>query len=517
MGQTFQCGGCQKNFTEAEKSKELDCSSKNLSRPRIEEYNPVHAADGKNEFAAESPRMNQGTPRSAHQASKPVPLASLDAASKQDQLLEFKEKTQAESATEDKSPATDSELHVCHSSGCTELPSCRAFEEKAVENSLDPVVESSQPGTAATTNGKTPGTASQDTIGTISTNDGSPKNMPSPKVSPRGGPGSPRTSPREVGGALKGGSDSQQGMGARYSEIGTASTTPRRKSWFKLGAKRKSTKSDDGIPEDDPGVSRASSEGPRRRSLRERLSGSNQLSGGSSASSNRPKSGNQNIPLDYMWLSDTLWKVTKCEAHTLGVADLSSNTAFTPLFFCAGGCPNAFCGMQAVMFSVNEKLVLDFWWVKPQKGKNELEKQTLMRHGKGPHKNDPGRSKAFYKPLGDLFGEQQTQGGHKFGIEVLTTKSNGHEAKSARAYFEKLKNDKERRYLSLIWQEDWTANPLAWSKYIKGKLIYQKDLDSKVFNACDYAIVDGKVTIGEKEEGGFKDVLPGNWVKDLNI
>ena len=27
----------------------------------------------------------------------------------------------------------------------------------------------------------------------------------------------------------------------------------------------------------------------------------------------------------------------------------------------------------------------------------------------------------------------------------------------------------------LIWQEDWTSNPFARSKFIKGKIAYQRD------------------------------------------
>ena len=47
---------------------------------------------------------------------------------------------------------------------------------------------------------------------------------------------------------------------------------------------------------------------------------------------------------------------------------------------------------------------MDFWWVKPRKAEPaSLEESTIDRHHAGPHKNDPGRSRALYAQFADLF------------------------------------------------------------------------------------------------------------------
>lgn len=229
----------------------------------------------------------------------------------------------------------------------------------------------------------------------------------------------------------------------------------------------------------------------------------------------RPKTGNTNIPFDYQWLDSVLQVLVRNEAETLGVSDGATSQPLTPIFFVIGGCPNTFCGMQAVMYSVSAAQACDFWWVKPSKSnKMELEKQTLMRQDRGPYKNDPGRSAAFYKPLAELFERAKVHGAWRFGLEVDGKKS---PAPKARAFFERTDEDKTRRhYLSLVWQESWTTNPFAFSKFIKGKLVYQKDAESSEFFARSYSIVDGAVTVSREEDEPWHDqVLPPMSVKQL--
>ena len=106
------------------------------------------------------------------------------------------------------------------------------------------------------------------------------------------------------------------------------------------------------------------------------------------------------------------------------VRDLHSGRAGRPIFVVMGACPNAFCGMQAVMYARmdGEGDAVDFWWIKPQAGgREELETATLDRHVKGAHKNDPGRSRQLYGQFAALF-DGSTAGGMgqlRFGIEEV--------------------------------------------------------------------------------------------------
>jgi len=230
-------------------------------------------------------------------------------------------------------------------------------------------------------------------------------------------------------------------------------------------------------------------------------------------------SGNANRPHDYKWLEATLESLAKNQAGTLGCVDIMSGKDFSPVFFVIGGCPNIFCGMQAVMYCANWECQVDFWWVKPGKaadgeGNFGIERNTLSRHAKGPHKNDPGRSRQFYKPLADLFSQEcEHRDGSRFGIERVSSCSGG---RALRAYMDKeCEGRMTRLYMHLVWQEDWTSNPFARSKYIKGKLVYQKDLQAHQFFARQYSITNGKISVSDVEEQAFSSVLPGDDVKDL--
>jgi len=219
-------------------------------------------------------------------------------------------------------------------------------------------------------------------------------------------------------------------------------------------------------------------------------------------------SGNSNSPQDYRWLEAVLESLARNQAASLGCTDTATGKGFIPVFFVLGACPNLFCGMQVVMYSVSGDGEVDFWWVKPRQGAVAVEPNTLSRHAKGPYKNDPGRSKPFYKPLADLFIQEQIIGGTRFGIEQADTFS--------RAFLEQASDSGvTRQYISLIWQEDWSSNPFTSRKYIKGKIVYQKDPQSLEFFARQYSIVNGSFTIFEYEDKPFGSVLPGDDIKEL--
>jgi len=221
---------------------------------------------------------------------------------------------------------------------------------------------------------------------------------------------------------------------------------------------------------------------------------------------------NKNRPSDYAWLARLLRSIMTNSATS--VTDLSCNTRLCPLFVVAGACPNSFCGMQAVMYasvSGSPQVDLDFWWVKPEAANpNALEQHTLNRHSKGPHKNDPGRSRALYVQFADLFtaadGGATVGGGMlKFGVM--------HVGVSPRAYIEQLATG-ERYYIYLIWQETWTSNPFARSKFILGKIVYQRDPRAKKLYARPYSYKDGVLTVPVNgPEEVVSSVLPSDRIK----
>lgn len=228
-------------------------------------------------------------------------------------------------------------------------------------------------------------------------------------------------------------------------------------------------------------------------------------------------SGNQNKPQDFVWLRNALGKLIRNEGRQMGATDMTTGKEYTPIFFVLGGCPNALCGMQAVVYCVDCVGEVDFWWVKPQKGNpNELENETLSRHSKGPHKNDPGRSYQFYKPLADLFTDSGIKQGWRFGIEKVKSRT-GEEA--FRAYIQTALDNKKgkigRLYVHMFWQEDWTTNPFASKKYIKGKIVYQKLVNAAQFFSRQYEIHDGTIIISGYEEPAFSSIIPSDDLKRI--
>ena len=242
---------------------------------------------------------------------------------------------------------------------------------------------------------------------------------------------------------------------------------------------------------------------------------------------------NKNRVHDFEWLSQLLTSVVENRADR--TEDVASRVAGTPLFVVAGACPNPFCGMQAVMYVRMHGAAqrLDFWWVKPEaRNPRALEAQTLRRHAKGAHKNDPGRSREVYAKFADLFdvddggvttrarsnshtalssARSNKAGGGKLGFDV------GEVDGKERAYIEQLATG-ERYWLYLIWQEDWTTNPFARSKYVKGQIVYQKDPNTAAYYARPFAYRDGVLSVpaDARLEEAVPTVLPPDRIK-LNL
>lgn len=223
---------------------------------------------------------------------------------------------------------------------------------------------------------------------------------------------------------------------------------------------------------------------------------------------------NGNVPADYAWLESVLDRVASNRAQSLRCTNTTTGEELVPVFLVLGGCPNTFCGMQAVMYCANPEGRVDFWWIKPSKNSPQsLETSTLNRHAKGPHKNDPGRSTPFYKPIADLFQDSASKDGWRFGMESRTQ---GVQTEFLRAFIEpEMSSKRERYYWLLVWQEDWTTNPFAWQKYIRGKIFYQKDVSSMQFFSRQYFLSSGQVSMSNLEEGPFHTLLPSDSVKQL--
>jgi len=233
------------------------------------------------------------------------------------------------------------------------------------------------------------------------------------------------------------------------------------------------------------------------------------LSGSAQNSSRAARvSKNKNTPQDYRWLEGVLMRLAKNEARQLGCLAASGQEAI-PIFFMLGACPNAFCGMQVIMFTLCTGKV-DFWWVKPQKAVHtELERSTLNLNVKGPHRNDAKSSKPFYTPLADLFDQRHSKDGWCFGIETEP-------GSLSRAFIEREGGDVGRLYWHVVWMEDWTSNPFARTRFIRGKIVYQKDLSVVSFCARQFSIVNGRIQISEHEEHLGISVIPSDSVKWLS-
>lgn len=236
----------------------------------------------------------------------------------------------------------------------------------------------------------------------------------------------------------------------------------------------------------------------------------------------RSKSGNSNKPSLYGWIGSLLWRVSKGDASR--VATLKSRPA-TPLFVVMGSCPNAFCGVQAMLYAApdsegDQGSPVDFWWIKPQKNnQDQLEENTLTLRSTGAHKNDPQRSRQAYQPLADWFNsadkENQKPSNPKRPTFELLKCSEG----SAVRAVMRLEGDPQPLYLLYVWQEQWGGlGPFA-KKFLKGTLVYQRSLKgtespSGNLYARGFAIEGETLKVANEEYFlGKEDVFPDE-VKD---
>jgi hypothetical protein len=244
---------------------------------------------------------------------------------------------------------------------------------------------------------------------------------------------------------------------------------------------------------------------------------------------------NRNRPSHYKWVEGLVAMVAHCKAPS--VSDLATKDVGHPLFIVMGACPSVFAGMQAVVYTAMEAAGpgahrVDYWWVKPDPAAPaNLQMETLNRHAKGPFKNDPGRSKAVYAPLAKLFEagldtqapprkavcigapvlspqrplvSQAAAGGLlRFGLE------RGAAGATPRAVIE-CEKTRARYFVCMVWQEDWTTNLLARSRFIKGQLVYQRELGDQTFYARPYSIVDDTISVphGAQHEVCVDGALP---------
>lgn len=164
----------------------------------------------------------------------------------------------------------------------------------------------------------------------------------------------------------------------------------------------------------------------------------------------------------WQWLEDLLGTIASGDAAGLAV-DLVQKQPGTPLFVVAGACPNAFCGMQAVVYCKVGSAV-DFWWIKPQiEDPAKLEQNTLNLHMQGRHKNVAESSKAVYGPLAEKFGGNVEEDGLTYGVTSC-----------GRAYIDEVQDGRTTRmFVHLVWQETWSGF-FSTSMYMTGKMYYQK-------------------------------------------
>mmetsp|Transcript_100777 Transcript_100777/g.284197 ORF Transcript_100777/g.284197 Transcript_100777/m.284197 type:complete len:372 (+) Transcript_100777:130-1245(+) len=219
---------------------------------------------------------------------------------------------------------------------------------------------------------------------------------------------------------------------------------------------------------------------------------------------------NSNSVSEYKWLITLLQSIVDGTARG-SVTDLASGKTGTPLFVVAGGCPNTFCGMQAVVFSAIEHSI-DFWWVKPQAvDGDKLEKNTLNRHSGGQFKNIADKAKNLYQPLADKF-QHGEDGEFQYGVDH-----------AGRAFIRELAVPERTMLIFLVWQESWSS-PMARNKFIEGKLCYEIGGDSAPTNGTgpmryysrQYRIMNGQIVLAPAEyDEVVGSILPSDSFQDM--
>lgn len=208
---------------------------------------------------------------------------------------------------------------------------------------------------------------------------------------------------------------------------------------------------------------------------------------------------NKNRVSQFAWCESLLDSIA--DNRALPVADADTSASGTPLFLVLGACPNMFAGMQAVLYSLMSspagRQELDFWWIKPMKATPDaLETATLTRTTRGANKNDPGRSRPLYQQFADLFASGSGGGLPTVGGSwEFSWADAGHGPRATLTH----KLSGTVVYPLLIWQERWSSM-LARSKFIEGKLVYQREPATRVYYARQYLYADGRLTLHAAEQ-----------------
>jgi len=213
------------------------------------------------------------------------------------------------------------------------------------------------------------------------------------------------------------------------------------------------------------------------------------------------RSTNPNKLGDYVWTAEVVRAVDSA----------TDACGSFPLFLVFGACPNSFTNMQAVMYVYKNKKV-DYWWIKPtREDASKLERETLVYNTSGTWKNDPGKSKTVYDPVMHLFDQGGRHGDLSFEL-VHDTRAraciNVHGEKDV---------IKERLYIYLIWQEDWTVNPFSRSRFLKGKVVFKYEPKDIHFCAREFLLRDNLFKLVGEDSNEFTDIFTdgASEVKDI--
>lgn len=211
-------------------------------------------------------------------------------------------------------------------------------------------------------------------------------------------------------------------------------------------------------------------------------------------------------PAQYDWTTALMEQIATGKANDAAVKD---GKPATPLFLIMGTCPSMLVPMQVLMmvqqghagsgaldFGVQAvRPNLDFWWIKPTKDGKQLEPGYLTFQDQGKQKNAPGASRPVFQGIADLFQSSSNDDANSLAYDRYewTVELVGGTARAV------VRNDAsgEALYLYMVWIEDWTANPMASKKYVRGKLLYQLDPTAPVFYDRTFDVVDGQVRIAK--------------------
>lgn len=218
---------------------------------------------------------------------------------------------------------------------------------------------------------------------------------------------------------------------------------------------------------------------------------------------------NSNRPTQYAWLEEVIEPVVQCRNSTK-CHRIDEGDCLTPMIVIVGACPNAFCGMQAILLCARDGEV-DFWWIKPQASNpSQLERATLDLHSTGPHTNSPGNSRAVYQPLADMFKLGYKSPQVTFGVTLV-----GGCARAFIDYGGPISSD--RLWVYMFWQEKWQTNVFSSRKFVEGKIVYQKTPNEMRFYSRTFQLIAPRnISISEHEDKYWRwPPLPDDAIKDL--